>query len=602
MSKKLVVIIAIIIVAVIVVTMSITSTANDTFMETRVKYAMKYTKENKDDLELFQKGNQLIADQTANIDALKTEYNEGEFTLENPYVAVDPYMQNNLAAYIVFNSDEKISYTYTVEAKDKAGYPFTYTSEDALSGDIVIPVVGLYEDYANQVTITTTNEAGDKNTSTVTVQTEKAESNYSEGAFNASELEKEAGLDGVTDEMAKSIGEDLINVTDATVKTEINDESLMDYSDGFILTEDNDIYDMDGNLRFSSIQGAGNNPIKDENGRYLIISADHIMYEMDYMGKIYNFYVPPVSDENNEEIVFHHDAAVSADGKYIYVLSGFNKTQNIEENAADYKRETLIIKYNRETAEAVDVFDYYDEFGQDMQSMPVSDVADPLHMNSIDYYEEANQLIVSMKNQSLIMGVDAKSGEVDWMIKDPAAVSEENQDLLLQPVNEEEMIYTSGNHTAFPMYTSKYMTEGDDLYLSVFDNRFCVNEDQTPAWSTFEEDTTCATSKESSMVIYHINFADNTVETVEEIVPQEGRWSNIRSSVYTVIDGIYAINYADLATASGNPIAHSDLYVVNTDGEVLSHTTFDGMTNEYRARLINQDEIGIALTQNIDNL
>ncbi len=600
MNKKLIAIIAVIIVVAIIIATSFTSTAKDTFMETRVKYAMKYTKQNQDDLELFQKGNQLIADQSANIDALKAEYNEGEFSLENPYVAVDPYKQNNLAAYIAFTSDDKISYTYTVEAKDENGYPFTYTTEDMQSGDIVVPVVGLYEDYANQVTITTTNSAGESATSTVTVQTEKSESKYSEGSFNASEMEKEAGLLNVTDEMVKTIGTSLIDVDDATVKTDIKDESLMDYSDGFILTEDNDIYDMDGNLRFSSLQGAGNNPIKDENGRYLIISADHIMYEMDYMGKVYNFYVPPVSDENNEEIVFHHDATVSADGKYIYVLAGYNKTQNIEENQDQYKRETLIIKYNRETAEAVDVFDYYDEFGQDMQSMPVSDVADPLHMNSIDYY--ANQVIVSMKNQSLIMGVDAKSGEVEWMIKDPAAVSEENQDLLLQPINEEEMIYTSGNHTAFPIYTSKYMTEGDDLYLSVFDNRFCVNEDQTPAWSTFEEDVTCAKSEQSSMVIYHVNLADNTVETIEEIVPQEGRWSNIRSSVYTNIDGIYAINYADLAAADGSPVAHSDLYVVNTDGEVLSHTTFDGMTNEYRSRLINQDEIGIALSENISNL
>ncbi len=596
-KNKVIIIIAVVVVIIAAVLVSnYLSTANDSFLETRVKYMMDYTDKNYDDLELTKTGQELVDKQTASIDEIKSTYEAGDYTMENPLVAVDPYLQNNLAAYIIFPTEEEVSYSYVVQAKDGSNYPFEYSTEETQNGDVVIPVVGLYEDYANQVEITLTNSAGETTTSTVTVQTEKAEDKYAEGAINVTEAEKEMGLK-ITQEQANASAEELIDVDQATVRSEILDDSFNDYADGFILSEDYDIYDMDGNLRFSSLQGAGNNALKFDDGRYLVTSSNGLMYDMDLMGRVYHYYFTPVSDENGEELVFHHDTVVSPDGKYIYALAGFNDLGEIEENADQYYHETLILKIDRETQKTVDVWDYSDEFADGMQSAGTPYPEDPLHMNSIDYFEDANEIIVSMKNQSLIMGASAKNGDVDWIIRDPAAVSEEDQQYLLEPQG--DMIYTSGNHTAFVMNTDKYDSTADDLYLSVFNNRFCVNEEQQAAWAEVGSTVDCAKSENSSMVIYHVNLVDRTVETLEEIVPDSDRWSVIRSSSYTNIPGIYQINFADMTGDDGQSISHSDLYATNEDGEVLAHVTFDGLSNIYRSRFVNEDEIGTSLDANI---
>lgn len=597
MKKKLLIIAIVVIGLMAIISLNIDE---KTFMEERVEYAMKYTKQNLENLDIYKTGMVLVDAQTANIDEIKATYEAGDYTIDSPLVAVDPYLQNNLAAYIVFSTDEEVSYSYTVEAKEGSSYPFTYTSETMQNENVVIPVVGLYEDYANQVTVTVTNAAGEETTSTVEVQTEKAESKFAKGSSNATEMEKEAGIT-MTEEQAASFGTALTGVTDATVKTKIYDDSVLDTVDGFILSEDYDVYDYDGNLRFSSLQGAGNNSLKLNDGHYLVTSADHIMYEMDFMGKVYQIYFAPVSDENGEELVLHHDTVESPDGKYIYALAGYYKTGNLVENKEQYFYETMIFKFDRSTGLVVDVFDYSDEFADEKQSNDTGSKVDPLHMNSIDYYEDKDQLVVSMKNQSLIMGADAKSGEVEWIISDPAGLEkEENTDLLLEPKGDIE--YTSGNHTAFVMHTDKYNSEGDDLYISVFDNKFCVNDDQTPGWTNAGEDYECGKSDNSSMLIYHVNLADRTVETMEEIVAEEGRWSYIRSSVYTNLDGIYQMNYADMMGDDGAPITHSDLYLLDEAGKLLAHTTYDGMTNIYRSRMINQDEIGTSLEANVESL
>lgn len=604
MSKNLKIILgicAVVVIAAIAYVLFGNTKPADTFMEKRVKYAVDYTEANLEDTEEYQIGNTLMEEQSAAIDSLKEEYAAGDYTLDNPFIAVDPYSQNNLSAYIVFTNDNYESYDYEVQAKEDDGYPFGYSAE--VSGDtVIIPVVGLYSDYANTVTVTMVNKDGEEVSSDVEVVTEAAEDKFREGSSNATEMEKEAGIK-MTEEQAAAIGVPLENVTTDTVTTEIYDDSVMDLVDGFILSEDYDIYDFNGNLRFSSLIGAGNNPLKIADGMYLTIGSDHIMYEMDYMGRVYQYYFPPVSDENNEELVFHHDAVVTPDNKYIYVLAGYNNVSDIEENQEDYLRETMIFKYDRESGEFLDVIDMSEEFRDSMQTNAGAPSADdPLHMNSVDYYEEKDMLIISMKNQGSVIGVNATTGELEWLIKSPDAVAEENKEYLLDDMGSEGMMYTSGNHTAFIINNDTYTSSGDDLYISVFDNKHCLDENGDPKYASIGEDNTCSESPNSSMVIYHINLADMTVELEQEIIPEEGRWSTIRSSVYTTIDGIYEINYADMTDDEGNSVTHSDLYITDEEGNLLMAVGYDGMTNVYRSRLINEDEVASSLDTNVSSL
>ncbi len=585
------------------ITLTGCSSREYSFLEQQALNANDYSMSNKEDLDIYKEAEDALDTQELTIETYKDEYKSGDYTIDNPYIVVNPYTHNTLSAYVAFDIDDKITYEYVVGKNET--YPFTYTENDVQTGTIIIPIVGLYDNQTNNVELKVTDDSGKKKTVNLEITTEKSPSNYAEGSSNVEEMEKEAGLT-MDEDQAASIGTALTEVNTDTVKTEILDDSVLDTFDGFILSEDYDIYDFDGNLRFSTDLGSGNNPLKLADGKYLTTDESGIMYEMDYMGRIYQTYVPPVSEVDGEYLTFHHDATVSADGKYIYSLAGFYKLAELEENGVEnadkYVRESLIMKFNRKTGKLVDVFDYSDEFASSPQNSSTgADAMDPIHMNSIEYYEGADQLIISAKNQSTIFGVSPKTGEVLWTIKEPEGESDTMADYQLDVVNEDTMVYTSGNHAAFPMYTEKYMSSGDDLYLSVFDNRNCVEEDGTPAWSTIGEEVTCADSEYSSMVIYHINLADMTVETMEEIIPDKERWSYIRSSVYTNVEGYYQMHYADLMQDT-TPITHSDLYVTDEAGDIKLKVSFDGMTNIYRARLINEDEIMMSLQTNLDSL
>lgn len=602
--KKLIIAIAVVIVAIVAVfVIKAATTPERTTMEQMLYDANKYTKANHDDISVITDQEKIMADQDALIEDLKAKYAEGDYSLENPFVAVNPFERNELSAYIAFPADDAKTVSYSVVTNDTK-YPFNY-STDEITGDIVVlPVIGLFENTENKVEVTVENSAGEKTTSTVKIKTEKADSNYNPNTSTKEELSSEAGID-LTDEQLAEMSMVAADVDDATVKTDIVDDSIMDYADGFIITETSDVYDFDGNLRSSTPKFTfATAPIKVQDGLFLMQSTSSTYLELDFMGRVHNVISTPANEDGEQQFSFHHDAVMSDDGKYYYFLGSW--LGDAPEDSTDIWPESLVMVYDRDKGEFTDFFDYSDDFAEGMQSVnPVADGRDPLHMNSIDIYEEANELILSSKSQSTVFGVDIKTGDVEWIIKDPEGVTNEDPDLLLEPQG--DMLYTSGNHTAFVLDTDKYDTTADDLYISVYDNRNCVDEDQTPAWSTIGDDAegVCATSEKSSMIIYHVNMADRTVETMEEIAPAE-RWSITKSSVFTNHPGIYEISYADLSQAGTASVSqtmnHSDLYVTDYDGNTLMSATFDAMTNIYRSRLINFDELDESLQSNVADL
>ncbi len=570
----------------------------DTVMEERVNYAIDYTNENFDSLQITQAPQTLIAEQNEMIAALETEYSNGEYTLDNPFIAVDPVDSNNLSAIVAFESDEPLTYSYTVQAKEDDGYPFTYSIDEEQVGTVVVPVVGLYSDYKNTVDLTVT--IGDQDTTTsLEIQTTESDDKFVEGGSSVEELEKEAGIK--LDEQTVLAMTDASGNSDDSVTTTIDDERIFDYSDGFILSEAYDIYDFNGNLRFSAEKASDNSSIKFNDGRFLVLDSSNVIYEKDLFGRVYNYYIPPQSEENGEGYVFHHDTEIVGDT--LYVLSGAGWLDNLTANQDDFFRETMVLKIDRETAQIEAAFDLSDYFRDEMQNISggASD-EDPIHLNSIDYYEDKDELILSSKSQSAVMAIDPDNGKLLWMIKDPAGVSEEMADYNLEVVNPDSMIYTSGNHTAFVMDTEEYPSSGNDLYISVFDNKHCVDDNENPIWTNIGETNTCTEETiSSSMIIYHVDLGAMTVETMEEIQPKDGRWSNIRSSIFTDIPGIYSMNFAE-TSINGNAHAISNLYVTDTEGNLLTETTFLGLTNIYRSRLINEDELAIMLDLSVETI
>ena len=86
-----------------------------------------------------------------------------EYTIDNPKIIIDPYKSNPLSALIIFKSDTIIPITLTIKGKDSIDIINTFPENNIH----YIPVLGLYEDYNNQVILSTNN-----NSYTYTIKTD----------------------------------------------------------------------------------------------------------------------------------------------------------------------------------------------------------------------------------------------------------------------------------------------------------------------------------------------------------------------------------------------------------------------------------------------
>ena len=82
--------------------------------------------------------------------AMLKEFNEGDYTLEQPLIKYNPYLLNALSAVILFRTEEPTAITVRVKGKtEKADFYQSFPR----GTEHIIPIVGLYSDYENKITI-----------------------------------------------------------------------------------------------------------------------------------------------------------------------------------------------------------------------------------------------------------------------------------------------------------------------------------------------------------------------------------------------------------------------------------------------------------------
>ncbi len=101
---------------------------------------------------------------------LVTDYSNGDYTLQAPYIVQDPYSNSPLTALVLFETNSNARVSVLVKGKD------TYTDFsyqiDTLQTYHEIPIVGLYPGKANEVELTTYLEDGTTTTHSIVLQTE----------------------------------------------------------------------------------------------------------------------------------------------------------------------------------------------------------------------------------------------------------------------------------------------------------------------------------------------------------------------------------------------------------------------------------------------
>lgn len=116
----------------------------------------------------YERINHLVIRQHEQEERLLQELRKGTYTVQQPLVVVNPYFVNPLTAMILFSTEEKQQVTVTVKGIEPAG-DITHTFPAAT--EHVLPILGLYPEYENQVEVTLAQ--GER--ATVTIQTERIE-------------------------------------------------------------------------------------------------------------------------------------------------------------------------------------------------------------------------------------------------------------------------------------------------------------------------------------------------------------------------------------------------------------------------------------------
>ena len=349
-----------------------------------------------------------------------------EYTIDNPKIILDPYNSNPLSALIIFKSDTIIPITLTIKGKDNVDIINTFPENNIH----YIPVLGLYEDYDNQVILSTND-----NSYTYTIKTDSLDNNIKD--YDELYVDKSYKDD------------DIYLVSPA--------------GNGNVLG-----YDYLGNIRY--YHNYENAPVWDfrklNNGLY-IRSTDRLNNQpyyntgfvvTDLLGKIYREYTLPDG--------YHHDLC-QLDNNNFLVL-----TNEYEDNTI----EDIIIEIDYDTGNIIKTIDLKDIIPLEQGKSENWSEEDWFHNNSISFDKYNNSIILSGRHQDIVISIDYDTNELEWILGNPDGWSQDMKQYFLKPLNELE--YTYSQHAAKVIDNNRIMifdngnnrSKNKDTYLDPKDN------------------------------------------------------------------------------------------------------------------------------------
>ncbi|MDD3251403.1 MAG: aryl-sulfate sulfotransferase [Lachnospiraceae bacterium] len=371
----------------------------------------------------------VIDKQTEAENAFLAEYAAGTYTIEHPYVKLNPYLIAPLTALVMFETAAPAFAKVTVKGKAAAG-DMMYRPVSCAK-KMVLPVYGLYEDYDNTVVI----ELSTGERKEIKIRTEKA----------PDKLKKPTKIETTPEYL-----EDNVILVSPT-------------SPAFTAA-----YDYAGDARWYNTLNLAFDVKRLRNGR-LIMGTDRLvappyhttgLYEMGMIGKIYKEYRIPGG--------YHHDEWEMENGDLLIL------TQELPRGTV----EDMCVMVDRHTGEILkswdhqDVLPVYPTGGSGSQ-----DAHDWFHNNAVWYDKRTNSLTFSGRHQDAIINRDFETGKLNWIIGDPEGWPEDMQKYFFKPVGEpfdwqyEQhacMILPNGNVMCFD--NGHYRSKVKENYIPAKDN------------------------------------------------------------------------------------------------------------------------------------
>ncbi len=349
------------------------------------------------------------------------------YTLEHPFLRVNPYLINPLSAVVAFRTEEETAVTVTIFGKEERG---TIVHTFPKAREHILPILGLYGDYANQIEIRLYGGRANR----LTIQTEPLEEQVPTLLSMKTEPEY--------------AGKDFIFVT----------PSLNACATAF---------DYKGDVRWHLTVPVIFEMARLRNGNFLI-GTERVMqmpyymsglYEMTMMGKIVKEYAIPGG--------YHHDQCEMEDGN-ILVLTEDPGYETVED---------VIVLLDRETGEIRKTWDLKDCLVPGEGPSGGYTPKDWFHNNALWYDKHTNSITLSGRHVDAIINIDYDTGKLNWILGDPETWPEDKRKYFFTIKGEGDFDWPYEQHGCLVTPNGGIMCFDNGHYRSKIREKFRLNRD-----------------------------------------------------------------------------------------------------------------------------
>lgn len=444
-----------------------------------------------------------------------------QWTASAPLAVLNPFGTGSNGLYLYFETNLPTQVSYTIHVEDDAIPDYTATAAQAggetYSREHEFQIIGLVPGETNQVTLTVTGSWGNvRQQTTFSITMPETHSGYA------------TRLDYTDGESTAPLSDGLF----AMMRT----NGYLGY--GFF-------FDNSGIMRYEMVlEGFGLDRVLSYGEEIVTCISSTRLARINGLGRVLQVY-------DLEGYELHHDITFGPDGTVIALVDKIGSDTT----------EDVVVEVDLESGQVTELLDFSvlmaDYF--EAETHPISITSDFfweagdwdwLHLNTVQYLEEDDSLIVSSRETSTIIKVEQvhSDPQLTWLMGDPDFWTDTAYaDLSLTP--EGDFVFQYGQHSV------EYAGAGDQdgvYYLSLFNNNY---------WSLNTRDYTPELDESVSQSLYG-DSGDNSWVYLYKVDENQGTFTLVES--FPVPYSSIVSNAAPAGTA-GNWVVNSG--VANVFGE-----------------------------------
>ena len=416
---------------------------------------------------------------------------EKQHSLEQPFVALDPYGISPLTAVAIFSTKEPSSITVKVAGKDK--YSELTHSFKSFSRKHFVPIYGLYAEAANKVVLTATTKDGKTSTKELELRTEKLPTDISRATVRVNKRDKQKP--GLTFVDCPHVNGNYQLAVDCNgdIRWYLNEKK---YNGSVMLTH----------LKNGNMLVSNGEPIP---GTYNNLPAVLEISPLGFVQAAYAVYG------------IHHDIREKQNGNLVMAASIKGRPSQND----------AIVEVDRKTGKVLKTWDLREIIPmQEYKAVsPYSGgTSNWFHNNAVWLLEDKGEILISGRHQNAVAKFTDKDNKLKWIFSETIGKNNPQlKDYLLKPIGE-NFEYPTAQHAAMEL---------PDGRLMLFDN---TNAAIVRTDKELQQDRLY-----SRAVIYEIDENTKTVKQVWQYGKERGTelYSSFVSDVDYLGPGHYLLDF-----------------------------------------------------------